>query len=708
MYELNGKILELFNKTNRSYTFQELRKYLNIKGEESLKTLKASLFSLSAEGKLMLNDKNRYIIFPKDSNYVQGQIYVSKLGSGRIYDFNKNKIVIPKEYTNGAITGDIVLVLKGIIDKKGIQLGSIERIIKRENDIATYEVKITNRGGSNEVLYKPIKGNLEIELPKKIEKNLVDGEIISVRITPSNDDKKVEVEFIETLGHKDDPDIDMKMIANNHNVKIDFNEDSLEQLKTIPSEVNEEDIADRKDLRNLNVFTIDGAHTKDIDDALSINVLDNGNYLLGVHIAHVSHYIKENTPLFKEAITRGTSYYLGDTVIPMLPHQISNGICSLNPNVDRLAKSYLFEIDKEGNLVDFQKVNSVINSRKKMTYSDVNKILEDNEIPEDYEPFEEDLKILQELSNKMTIKFERNGKADFGDNEIEYEVVEGKLSANKYTRRKAERMIENFMILAGNKNAEFAQIYELPFVNRIHEEPNDEKLEETIDYINSLGYNVKINGNASDPKTIKNILGQLKNYGEFEILARYFLCAMARARFSVDQVSHYGLGLNIYAQVTSPIRRAGDLINQALSDKYEKGDFENLEQILQDLISVCSHISKKEREADEAENESDLLLMAKFMEQHIGEEFEGYISFLKSYALTVRTVEGIIGKVNFEDLNDDYYLFNSRENALVGKKSKNKYRVGNKVTLKVLSASKMDRTVNFEIVPSQKVLKRTN
>lgn len=696
MNAVSNKILELFKKNNKSYTFDELRKSLGIRGEESLEIIKESLASLLVNGDLLLNDKNRYVLFPVNSNYVQGKIYISKTGSGRIYDKNKNKIIIPKEYINGAVTNDIVLVLNGQVDKKGNKIGSVERIIKREKDTFLYEVNIDDKGN---IVYRPLKGTTEIKLSKNYEKKLIDGEIISVRINPNGD-----VDFLESVGHKNDPDTNLKIIALNHDIKIEFSRETIEQLKTIPTEVREEDLVEMKDLRNLNIFTIDGEDTKDIDDALSINKLSNGNYLVGVHIALVSYYVKENTPMYNEAIDRGTSNYLGDSVIPMLPHAISNGICSLNPNVDRLTRSYFLEIDPDGNVVDFNTCKSVINSRKKMTYTDVNKILKNDKIPTGYEPYVEDLKMLDNLSKKISEKAKKNGKSDFGDHEIKYKEIDGRIKAEKFVRKSAEKMIEAYMVLTGTTWAQLYKSFDLPLVFRIHERPNDETVKEAVDYINSLGYNIKINGAPSDPKTIQNILEQLRCYEEFDVLVNYFLCTMSRARFSVDPKEHYGLGDIIYAQLTSPIRRAGDLINQILIDKYEIGDFSNIQKYLDELPEICSHISKKERNADEAEIESDLLQMVQYISNYIGEEFEGHVSFLNSHSMYVKTVEGIVGKVDFKDINDDYYVFDAKSQSLIGRKNKVRYKVGSKVKIKVLSASEPDISINFEI--KEKILKR--
>ena len=480
----------------------------------------------------------------------------------------------------------------------------------------------------------------------------------------------------------------------------------LEEIKNIPTEVSEEEIKDRIDLRNECIFTIDGKDTKDIDDAISLVKLPNGNFELGVHIANVSHYVKKGSAIFEDAYNRGTSVYLLNYVIPMLHHKLSNGICSLNPNEDRLARSCIMEIDKNGEVVNYKICPTVINSKKKMDYDSVNSILENNIIPEGYEEFVGTLKNMQELSNILTIKRNKNGSLDFASNEIKIDIDEnGKtLGFNLCQHRSAEHLIENFMIIANETVATHITWLNLPCVYRVHDCPIDQVLNSTVTFISNLGYRINKVRDAENPKLIQQLLKKLSEYEEYPILSNLVLRSMKRAYYTTENIGHFGLASNNYTHFTSPIRRFPDLMVHTLLDKYdniynENYNEEKLREYLQCLEARlkegCNHSSYKERQADLAEDDSNKFAMLKYMEEHIGKPFEGTIIEITEKYIKVKTDNEIIGKVKLYDIDGDDFIFRRDKYRLYGKNTGQQYRIGNKVLVTAQRVDKSEKEIYF-------------
>ena len=491
-------------------------------------------------------------------------------------------------------------------------------------------------------------------------------------------------------------------IIKKYNIDTEFSDAVKEEVANMPMEVLEEDLKGRRDLRNIEIFTIDGDDTKDIDDAISIRRLPNGHYELGVHIADVSYYVKEGSPLDDEAMERGTSVYLVDRVIPMLPHELSNGICSLNPNVDRLAVSCVMEFDDKGKQIKYEIFPSVIKSRIQMTYNNVNSILEDNIVPEGYEPYEKSLRMMQELAKILQDAIKRRGYINFDINEIKIIVDEDckPIDIKVREQRTGEKLIESFMIAANECVATHIYFMNLPFIYRIHEYPKEEKIRSFLSFVSSLGYNLTGDVSNLKPTTMQRILKQLEDKPEYKILASLLLRSMQKAVYSPDNLGHYGLASTCYTHFTSPIRRYPDTTVHRLLHTYlfdGNIDMSVIKKWEEKLVYIAEHSSAKERASVDCEREVEDMKSAEYMEGHIGEEFEGMISSVTSFGMFVELDNLIEGLVPIRDMKD-FFHFDEEHMTLTGERSKERYRIGERVLVKVVRASKDDKTIDFEVI----------
>ena len=671
------ELKELF-KDNIKLTLKEIQKRTNL----DLETLITKLKLLEEQG-MIIEINNYYQLLP--SNHIVKEIKGLRNGYGVFY-LNNKKYTIHKLDLNGALNNDLCLF---IYDKVTYRTKK-KKIIKRANDLLIAEVK----DDKLEVISRKLDHNISI--PVKEMKRLVNGNRILIRL--NNECGDLQGNIVEIIGHKDDPDIDLKQIALSKSFALNFSEKAINELENIPSTVTNEELKGRLDLRDKLIYTIDCNHTKDMDDAISIEINERGNFILGVHIADVSHYVKYRSALFEEAFARGNSLYMLNSAIPMLPKYLSNGICSLNPNVDRLTKSSIMEIDQNGNIIDYKIVKSVINSKKKMSYSKVNQILEKNIIPPDYIPFVENLKIAKQLSDILSrVNFNR-GYIDFQNNDLEV-IMDKKNKPLKFiTPRQAtaEKMIENFMLVANETVANHYCWY--PFIYRIHEIPDNEILESVFEFLRKLGYQIPYIKNFSNPKTVQGILKNLIDDKNFKIISKFILEGMKKARYSSQNTGHFALAYEKYTHFTSPIRRLCDLIVHYLIDMYENpnltmADFDELENLLN---GTSIQASFKERKAEEAEYEANVMKMAEYMENHINELFIGKITNIMSSGIDVET-NNIIGSVKFSDIEGDFFIFNHENFTLTGKSTKRILKIGDRVILRVLKASKERRTIDFQI-----------
>ena len=696
---MEEQILELLSTDNKALSVYEIQDALHITNIDDVKELVKTLNKLEEEFKIYYTKKKKYILL-KNSHLKIGTLMVTKKGFGFVDIEGDEDVYVSTDNMNGAIHNDKVVV--EITSKKGMELeGRIVRIVKRQLKQVVGTIKVIKNKYFVNLDDDKIK--LNIILDKDNTRNLVDGHKVVIRVLTKINNNDYRGEVIKVLGHINDPGVDILSIAAKHDINDEFSKEIEKELEKIPNHVLENEYQGRMDLREEIIFTIDGDDTKDIDDAISIDKLSNGNYKLGVHIADVSYYVKEGSELDKEAYDRGTSVYLADRVIPMLPHQLSNGICSLNPNVDRLAMSCIMEINNDGEVVNYEIFESVIKSKIQMTYKKVNSILEDNIIPEGYERFVDKLKLMQELANILRENKIRKGYIDFEIDESKIIVNDKGESIDVTLRNRGtgEKLIEDFMIAANETVARHIFYMDYPFVYRVHGEPSEEKIARFLRLVSILGYKVNGKYTSITPKNMQKLLEQLKDKKEFKILSSELLKSMQKAVYDYKNIGHFGLASKCYTHFTSPIRRYPDTTVHRLLRTYLFNDKLNNETINHwehKLPPLVEHASYKERCAIECEREVDDMKKAEYMEKHIGEEFEGVISSVLSFGMFVELPNLIEGLVRFEDLTDDFYTYDESTFSITGKASKKCYRLGDNIKVKVKAASKEKHTIDFLIV----------
>ena len=704
---MREEIIELLGKEKRALSATEICDKLNLNTAGELKKLLDDLRILEEGYTVYRSNKDKYMLF-ENSHLLKGRLSVNKKGFGFvIVDGRDEDIYIDAKNMNGALNNDLVVVeeLKGQNGKK--TEGRVVKVLKKENNLIVGEYKIID--GNPHFIPDDKKLRMEIILDNKDLDDLVDGHKIQVSIVKEMGKYKYLGEVVKIIGHKNDPGVDILSIIYDHGINDVFTDEVMEEVNELPSEVLDSDRKGRKDLTDMTIFTIDGDDTKDIDDAISISKKGE-NYILGVHIADVSYYVKEGTALYKEAYSRGTSVYLVDRVVPMLPHKLSNGICSLNPNVDRLAISCIMEITPNGKIVSHDIFESVIRSRIQMTYKKVNKILNDEETPEGYEPFKDDLKLMWELAKILRKEKLARGYLDFDVDEPKILVDENCKPYDVVLRErgKGENMIEDFMIAANETVAEHVFYMGLPFVYRVHEVPDNEKVEEFLNSISMLGYHVVGDRNFVYPKSMKKILDQLRDKEGFEILSTLLLRCMKKAVYKPENLGHYGLASKCYTHFTSPIRRFPDTTVHNLLRKYifnEPNDKELnrlIEYWEENLPALCDHASEKERDSIDCERDVESMKMAEYMESHIGEEYDGTISSVMNFGLFVQLDNMIEGLVHISEIKGDYYTFDETTHTLRGEKKGKMYKLGQKVRVVVTNASKENSTIDFNLVEGNK------
>ena len=688
---MREKILDVLKEVGRALSYEELDSLLNIKTIEETKEMADCLELLEKEGQIYHSNKNKYMLF-SFCNLKKGFLRVNKKGYGFVEVNNENEdIFISSEDMKNAIDGDFVIVEVTLTKDDGRREGRILKIIKRS--LSTVVGEIYFRRGIGYIIPDDKKLKLEIEIPKKKNMGAVDGHKVVVAIDEFKKKGKCVGEVIKIIGHKNDPGVDILSIVEHFKIKYEFDNEVIEQLDSIPEEVSASDKKGRKDLTEEVIFTIDGDDTKDIDDAISIEKLDNGNYKLGVHIADVSYYVKEGTPLDNEAMERGTSVYLVDRVIPMLPHKLSNGICSLNPNVERLAISCVMEIDNSGKTVDYEIFESVIKSRIQMTYKNVNKILEENVIPDGYELYAENLKLMKELADIIRKRKIERGYLDFDVDEPKILVDDNCVPTNIVLRERGagENLIEDFMIQANECVATHIFYMNLPFIYRVHEYPKEEKIKSFLSFLQTLGYTTYGNIKDVSPKNIQKLLNFLKDKKEFKILSSLLLRNMQKAVYLPQNLGHFGLASKCYTHFTSPIRRYPDTtVHRLLRTYLFNNDMSSntINKWEEKLIYISDHSSATERISVDCEREVEDMKMAEYMEKHIGEEFSGMISSVTNFGLFVELDNLVEGLVHISELNG-YYNYDEASQSLIGENSSDRYMLGDRVLIKVISASKV-------------------
>ena len=700
---MKDSILEILKNSDCALSVHELEEKLNVNDVEGLKDLLKDLNDLEDNLSIYRTNKNNYMLF-NNSHLKVGKMIGNKKGFGFVDIEGDEDVFIAASNMNGAIHGDKVIV--EIISKKGLDLeGRIVKIVDRKFKQMVGEFYYNQ--GIGHIKLDEAKVNIDIIIDKTKTMGAMDGHKVLVKICEKLKGNCYKAEVIKILGHKNDPGVDILSIVNKYGINDTFSDEVMMQVDNLPNEVSEEEMVSRRDLRNVEIFTIDGDDTKDIDDAISIEILENSNYKLGVHIADVSHYVVENTALDEEAYDRGTSVYLADRVIPMLPHKLSNGICSLNPNTDRLAITCEMEINHKGDIVAYDIYESVIRSRKQMTYKCVNKIFEENITPDGYEPYVDSLNKMLELSKILRENKNKRGYIDFNIDEAKI-IVNDKGEAIDVVLRDrgtGEKLIEDFMIAANETVATCINFMELPFVYRVHGEPNPEKINNFLKFINILGY--KVNGKVKEitPYAMQNILEQLNDKKEFAILSKLLLRSMQKAVYDKNNIGHFGLASKCYTHFTSPIRRYPDTTVHRLLRTYlfeHKLDTATIEYWDNKLPFLTEHSSAKERDSIECEREVDDMKKAEYMEKHIGEEFDGIISSIMSFGIFVELPNLVEGLIRIDDLTDDRYIFDEETFSLRGMHNKRGFRLGDKIRIKVKAANKEAKTVDFIIAKDEK------
>ena len=699
---MRDDIINILKNSDKALTIYELEDALDLHDVDSVKELSEELRKMEEDVIIYCSNKGRYMML-EDSHLRKGVLRANKKGFGFVEIENlEDDVYIAPENMNGAIHGDIVLV--EITTKINIDWmeGRILRILKRQFEHYIGEINF-DKSGLGHITLDDSKIKLDIVVKKENSLNAVDGHKVVVELGKKlNKQSKYDGKVIEIIGHKNDPGVDILSIVYKYNIHTDFPEDVKEEVKNIPMEVKDTDLLGRKDLRNWEIFTIDGDDTKDIDDAISIEKMANGHYKLGVHIADVSYYVKEGSPLDNEAMERGTSVYLVDRVIPMLPHELSNGICSLNPNVDRLAISCIMEFDHQGKQLDYEIFPSVIRSRIQMTYKNVNSILEKNVVPDGYEDFADSLRKMKELADILRKIKKKRGYIDF-------EVDEAKILVDKdckptevvlRDRGAGEKLIEDFMIAANECVATHVYFMTLPFIYRVHEVPKEEKLRSYLSFVGSLGYQVPGDLKDTSPKTVQKIIKYLEDKPEFKILSSLLLRSMQKAVYRPENLGHYGLASQCYTHFTSPIRRYPDTTVHRLLRTYlfeRHLDMGTVRKWEEKLVYISEHSSDRERASVDCEREVEDMKMAEYMEGHIGEEFEGMISTVTSFGMFVELDNLIEGLVPLRDMKD-FFHYDEEHMTLTGERSHVKYTIGERVLVRVVRASKEEKIIDFEVV----------
>lgn len=696
---MEEKILEILKVSrNNGLSKQEVYKklaYTNLSFED----FEEVFDDLQTRQEIYQTGKDKYTLNP----FKEAEIQITRKGL-ILAKTDKDTYEISEDQFN-CLTGDKVKIRITDFNQKK---GTIKEVLTRKGTPA--EVKIEN--GKKYAIVRNKENETKYEL--KTDENLVDGILIGIKLEKNRKDKQPVATLDRIFGHKNKPRLDEEIILYENNFNYEWPEEVKKEIKYIPSEVSEEEKKGRRDLRNIEIFTIDGDDTKDIDDAISLDKLENGNYLLGVHIADVANYVKEGTAIDKESYERATSVYMNTVVNPMYPVELSNGICSLNPETDRLAMTAEMEINPKGKVVNYDIFESVIHSRKQMTYKNVNKILKSEEVPEGYEPFQNKLKEMYELSKILKKNRQTRGYQEFQTSEIKVETDENGIPTEIGKREDGpgQKLIEMFMLAANETVATHIYNMGIPSIYRDHDKPNEEKLKKVTEIIKNYGETFKTKGKVLSPKYLSSLLEELKETQKYETYCNMILRSLAKATYESYNIGHFSVGINsdkreAYTHFTSPIRRYPDttvhrvlkMIFQMQTEKlYSKEHKEK-------MAAIAKHSSIQEQNADKCERESNKMKTAEYMENILKENqneiYEGIISGFAATGMYVQLPNLIEGRVGYNTM-DDFYHYDDEQEIIIGEKTGKIYRLGDKVTVKLTKASKMLREIDFEIEPKSK------
>lgn len=680
---------------------KDIRFLLQVSNEDK-KRVELALDELVKEGKISVTPKGKYK--KMDENLLVGIYIGNKKGYGFVrVEGEKDDYFIPARDSLDAFNSDRVVIMPASYIEPGKRReAKVVEILERGTQVVvgTYD----KQGSFGFVIPDNQKIADDIYVASENAMGAMSGHKVVCQLLSYGEKRKSpEGKIVEILGHVNDPSTDIMSVVRAYDIPVEYPDKVMDSLNEIPDEINPADIEGRKDFRELHTVTIDGEDAKDLDDAITLSY-DNGIYTLGVHIADVSHYVKEKSPLDKEALKRGTSCYLVDSVIPMIPHKLSNGICSLNAGVDRLTLSCVMDIDKKGKVINHYITEGVINVNERMSYTNVQKILDrsDNEVMERYDYLIYMFDMMKELSGIIRAARHKRGSIDFDVQETKIIVDENHkpVEIKPYERNTATNIIEDFMLMANETIAEDYFWQELPFEYRVHEDPDQEKIEQLMHFMSNFGLYLKSQGGEVHPKELQKLLAKIEGEPYEALISKMMLRSMKQARYSTECTGHFGLSCKYYCHFTSPIRRYPDLqihriIKENLHGELTEKRIIHYKRI---LPAVADDNSSKERRAEEAERDVIKLKEIEYMSEHIGEEFDGVISGVTSSYIFVELDNTVEGAVSIAYMNDDLYFFNEDEYAMVGKNKGKKYQLGDKVRIKVLNCDKIKKNIDFSII----------
>ncbi|EKU42081.1 ribonuclease R [Lysinibacillus fusiformis ZB2] len=703
---LQSRLLDFFSTDDyKPLTVGEIEDEFGFEDAEEFKELVKTLVRMEGQGLVVRSRSNRYGL-PERMNLLRGKFIGHAKGFGFVTPDveGMDDVFIPPHEINGAINGDIVLirVLKESFGDR--REGTVTKVVERGQTsfVGTFQA---NRGFGFVVLDDK-KLPMDIFIAKGDTLGAVDGHKVVVEVATWPEDLKSATGYItKILGHKNDLGVDILSILYKHDIPPEFPDEVIAAAQRVPDEITEADLVGRRDLRHETIVTIDGADAKDLDDAVTVTKNVDGTYKLGVHIADVSYYVTQGSVIDIEAYDRATSVYLTDRVIPMIPHRLSNGICSLNPQVDRLTLSCEMIIDANGNVVAHEIFQSVIKTTERMTYKDVYKILEeqDEALIERYEPLVPMFKNMAELSGILRRKREMRGAIDFDFKESKVIVNEEGWPVDIELRERtvAEKLIEDFMLAANETVAEHFHWMNVPFLYRIHEDPKPEKLQRFFEFVTNFGILIKGTGNTVHPKALQDVLKAIEGMPEEPVISTMLLRSMQQAKYYPESLGHFGLSTDFYTHFTSPIRRYPDLVVHRLIRTYlinKDTSRETIAQWSMAMDEIADHTSERERRAVDAERDTDALKKAQYMSDKIGEEFEGIVSSITNFGIFVELPNTIEGLVHISNMTDDYYRFDDRQMIMIGERTNRQFRIGDEVTVRVANVIIEESSIDFEIV----------
>ena len=653
----------------------------------------------------------------KKKQKLTGKFCANEKGFGFITfeDEEKEDIFVPSKSVNGALDGDTVqfLIYKQKQGNKKAE-AKIVKVLKRERETLVGTFQKSRNFGFVVPDDKSFATDIFISKKKCREAKNNDKVLVYITKYPTKG-KNAEGEIMEILGNVNQAGVDLLSVVKEFGLNNEFPTEVLKYVENIPQKIEEKDIQNRRDFRGEKIFTIDGEDAKDLDDAIHVEKLENGNYKLDVHIADVSNYVKEDSVLDKEAVLRGTSVYMFDRVIPMLPFELSNGICSLNAGENRFALSCLMEIDGKGRVVSSDVCKSVIKVTERMTYTDVNKIInnEDEKVLKRYEPYIQDFKLMEELARILKDRRVTNGylNLEIPESKIVLDKDGKCIDVHKYETTFANEIIEQFMLTANETIAEKFYWLEAPFIYRVHEEPDYDKIQETNKFLFNIGYKIKASKDNIKPKAFSEVLDKIKGTEYEKVISTLILRTLKVARYESENKGHFGIASSYYCHFTSPIRRYPDLFIHRVISEYIKDDYNVPEEKLQDFTAKANKYAETssdcEKVATKAEREAEDIKKAEFMEDKIGEEFDGIVSSVTSFGMFVELENTVEGLIRFENMGGEYFNYDETFKKLIGENSKKVYKIGDKVHIRVIEANKELRKVAFELVDKENKAEET-